>query len=137
MMKNKLTSVLLILAIFFTSLGPLTGCASTTTISSDPAGAEVAVDGQPVGQTPVSFTEDSVWLWTKHQVTLKKKGYHTYNGQMSATVSVLHVILGIFCCLPLILVGEFKPTYHYVLSKKEASEMVQAWLAEPTIQFSE
>lgn len=136
-MRARFVSSCLIVTLLALSLGPFTGCASSTTITSEPTGAAVRIDGQPVGNTPVSFTEDSVFLWTKHQVTLDKKGYQTLTGQMNATVSVLHLVIGIFCCLPFVIVGEFKPQYHYVLMRKEASEMVQAWVEKAQIQFSE
>ncbi len=142
-MKNKFTSLLLIVTIASMSLGPMTGCSSSTQITSDPAGAEALVDGQPVGQTPVQFSEGSVWLWTKHQVTLKKKGYEQYTGQMAAGINTPMLVFGIICGLftlcgfAFITIGEYKPVYHYVLNKKEASEMVQAWFAKPSVSFSE
>jgi hypothetical protein len=136
MMRDKAVSLVLIVTLLSATVA-VTGCASSTQITSDPSGAAVQVDGQPVGNTPANFSEDSVFVWTKHQVTLKKKGYHTYNGTMQATVSVLHLVLGIFCCLPLVIVGEFKPTYHYVLRKKEAADLAQKWLEVAQISFEE
>lgn len=100
-------------------------------------GAAVKIDGQPVGNTPVSFTNESVYVWTEHQVTLEKKGYHAYHGRMQATFSVMHLIIGIFCCLPFVIVGEFKPQYHYVLARQEAAQLVQKWVDDAVVQFSE
>lgn len=133
-MRDRAVSSLLVLTLLFASVA-VTGCASSTQITSDPSGASVQVDGQPVGNTPASFSEDSVFVWTKHQVTLKKKGYHAYNGTMQATVSVLHLVLGIFCCLPLVIVGEFKPTYHYILRKKEAADLARSWSEVAEVSF--
>ncbi len=53
-------------------------------ISSNPPGAEVLVDGQPVGNTPVNTTMDfEINLdypdrgLIRHEVIVKKKGYQT------------------------------------------------------------
>lgn len=136
-MRNTFVANCLILLVLSTSVAPLVGCASSTTISSEPMGAAVKIDGQPVGNTPVSYTNESVYVWTEHQVTLEKKGYHPYNGQVEATFSVMHLLIGIFCCLPFVIVGEFKPTYHFVLAQQATAQLMQEWVEDAVVQFSE
>lgn len=125
-----------LLALILSASIVFTGCASTTVVQSEPTGAQLRIDGQPVGATPVTFTENAVWLWTKHQVTLDASGYSTYHGTLNAQVSPLYLILGLLCLLPFILVGEFKPTYYYVLAKKQASEFLGRGFEEvATVDF--
>lgn len=119
---------------------PLTGCASSTTISSEPEGASLKIDGQPVGNTPVSFTENTVWVWTDHQITLERKGYHSYNGLMQATISPAHLVVGVLCMfplLPLAFVGQFKPRYHYVLMQKTVGAVGADFSEMASIDFAE
>ena len=129
-MKQKLLAILLACAVVFA------GCASTTVIQSEPTGAQLRIDGQPVGATPVTFTEQAVWLWTKHQVTLEAPGYNPYHGMMNAQVSPLYLILGLLCLLPFLLVGEFRPTYYYVLIQKQtASIFGESFREDAAIDF--
>ena len=57
----------------------VTGCASSTLIRSVPPGAKVYVDGQYLGQSPVTH-RDSAPLWTTKTVTLKLDGYGDQSG---------------------------------------------------------
>ena len=116
--------------------GPI-GCASSTQITSDPSGAQVLVDGSPVGNTPVVYNEGSVWVWTSHQVTLKKAGYQTTTGMIEATISPTHLILGILCCLPLVLVGQYKPGAHFVLQQRAAVRVMDALTDTMKVDFRE
>jgi hypothetical protein len=113
----RITFVLLISTLV---VGPGLGCASATTINSDPLGARVKIDGVMVGNTPVLYEEDMVFLWTKKQVTLEKTGYNTHIGQIKASFSPIYIVVGILCCLPVIVLGEFKPQYSFVLARKES-----------------
>lgn len=142
MLKRVVSLVVSVALACVVSLG--TGCASTTQITSEPSGAEVRVDGQQVGHTPASFAEEQVWVWTSHNVVLKKKGYHQFSGTMAATVNAPMLILGIagffLCCfvggVPA-LIGKFKPTYHYVLARKSAADEETEWVEAARISFAE
>lgn len=124
MKRHRLLAMLCVFAVFHAS------CASTTVISSTPVGAQVKIDGQPVGGTPITFTEDYVWLWTKHQITLEAPGHSAMHTQMNAQLSPLYLILGLLCLLPFLFVGEFKPTYHYVLGAAQLSTLIGTPLNE-------
>lgn len=133
--KNKLLWPLFAAISIVFALGPV-GCASTTQITSEPSGAMVRIDGQQLGETPASFTEDSVWVWTKHQVTVEKKGYESANGRINGEIVPVNIIIGILCCLPFVVIGEFRPQYHFVLNRKQALETAQNFVEELKIEFA-
>ena len=108
----------------------LAGCASTTVIQSEPNGAQLRIDAQPVGATPVTFTEGAVWHWTKHSITLEAPGYRTYHGQMTTQVAPLYIVLGLLCLLPFLLVAEFKPSYYYIMVQEEAASLLTEAFSE-------
>lgn len=125
-----------VLAVLLSACLVFAGCASTTVIQSEPAGAQVRIDGMPVGNTPVTFTDNAVWLWTSHQVSLERKGYDPYHTMLNAQVSPLYLILGLLCLLPFLVVGEYRPSYMYVMVKKQAVELIQQGLEEfASIEF--
>lgn len=130
MIRHRLIAMLCVVAIFNTS------CASSTVITSTPVGAQVKIDGQPVGGTPIQFTESAVWLWTKHMVTIEAPGYQPMHTQMNAQLSPLYLILGLLCLIPFLFVGEFNPTYHYVLGVAQSSTLIGTQLQEhATVNF--
>lgn len=53
----------------------LASCAAETRINSYPQGAEVLVDGRPIGYTPAIYSDGAGWLWSRHLVTLYRDGY--------------------------------------------------------------
>ena len=122
LMKQAPARFVFVLLMLALAVGPAWGCASTTTINSTPPGARVTVDGVMLGNTPVMYEDDMVFLWTKKQVRLDKTGYNTHVGQIKATFSPIYIVVGILCCLPVVALGEFKPSYSFVLSKKESAE---------------
>ncbi len=134
MTNKRFIPIIAVLSLVF-ALGPV-GCASTTQITSEPAAATVRVDNVVLGETPTAYSEDSVWLWTKRSVTVEKKGYQAVNGQITGEVVPVNIVIGIFCCLPFILVGEFRPQYHFVLNRKQALETAQNFVEAVQIQFA-
>lgn len=69
----------------------LSGCATifsggddTINIDSTPAGASVFIDGRNVGVTPFSVEVERSTFNTKG-ITIKKKGYKTYNFDLKKT----------------------------------------------------
>ena len=123
------------------ALGPTWGCASSTTITSEPSGAELRIDGAPVGRTPYTYVDNQTWLWSKHQVTLDKRGYEPTMAMIQAEINPLYLVLGIVfsACvfgLILILVGQYRPNYNFYLQRK--SRVQTGDLSEQfAIQFSD
>ena len=96
----------------------LSGCPSQTRINSSPPGAEVLVDGRPVGVTPATFTETSTWNWSKHLLTLRRPGYATLSVPIAASeVDVGRLVFGALLVWPLLLATTSYPaTYEFPLS---------------------
>jgi len=65
---RRMVSLVLVVAI-------TSGCAATTTINSVPPGATASIDGRLLGQTPVRFSDSSVF-WNKHELVLTMPGYN-------------------------------------------------------------
>lgn len=77
----------------------LTGCGTSGRfiVKSEPAGAEIFVDGQPFGKTPttvqIPFTENKQMVTEKKIISLKLKGYKeikevlSYQGDTSRVLS--------------------------------------------------
>lgn len=122
-------SMVMLLGCATVCLGLLSGCASQTTITSIPTGADVKIDGQPSGKTPYNYSDAQVWLWTKHQVTLDKPGYTPTTGMLAGELSPTHLIVGILCCLPVALVGQYNPQYNFVLQRSGVGgkEVKEVW----------
>lgn len=90
-----LTSIVTVL--FLVSIS---GCATlfgnnsrTVHVNSDPAGASIYLDGNPVGTTPGIVTIDSTW--SNHNILLKKNGYEPRYASINSTfqpVTILDVL---------------------------------------------
>lgn len=133
----KRTSIATSIALV-TSLIVCTGCASSTTITSNPEGASLIIDGQPVGATPVTFSKSTVWAWTSHQVRLEAKGYDTRTGFVQATISPGHLAVGIICFIPLFplaFVGRYEPRYHFEMTKRSTITGAPEWREVARIDF--
>lgn len=89
------------LAAFLAGAVLLTSCASTTTIQSNPAGAKVYLNGEPVGVTPYTHADTKIVGSTTH-VRLKKEGYETLNTAFSRNeeADVGAIIGGVFVLVP-------------------------------------
>jgi hypothetical protein len=102
-----------LIAVFFF----LSGCTCTTLIKSNPPGAEVQVDGNPVGETPCFYTDMAV-AGTTRAVTLKKERYKEYNGYIKREkFSVPILIAGIFLIVPFVWILEYPPQYNFEMEK--------------------
>ena len=99
----------------------VTGCASSTLIRSVPPGAKVYVDGQYLGQSPVTH-RDSAPLWTTKTVTLKLDGY----GDQSGTIRKENLRVGplIGCILvyvPCLWLTGYPDQYTFTLDQNGAA----------------
>lgn len=104
-------SVLMIAALFF-----LSGCASSTLITSDPSGAKLYVDGRHVGSTPYNYTDTKI-VGSKTTLRLEKEGYEPLNTFFSRTeeVDVGAVIGGIFVWPVFLWTMKYYPEHYYEL----------------------
>jgi hypothetical protein len=123
------------------ALGPM-ACSSSTQITTEPAGALVRIDNIPQGNSPVTYSEGSVWVWTRHNVMLEKPGYRQQMGILRADFVPANIILGVvafLCFFPMAwvaLVGEYQPQYHFVLQRKSALETADL-VEDPIVEFGQ
>ncbi len=80
-----------------------TGCSHIVTIDSDPPGADIYVNGQKVGNAPVSYTEKTGWD-KSYQIEARKPGYAKSELTMQQadfnTTVLIGTIAGTVCLLP-------------------------------------
>jgi len=94
----------------------LAGCASRTVIRSDPAGAQVMVDGSFVGVTPYTH-EDRKLAFSSTSIRLAKPGYRDFvttirrDEQFNAAACVM----GSCCLVPYLWIFGYKSERLYVL----------------------
>lgn len=94
----------------------LSGCASTTMIQSDPTGAKIYLDGEPVGTTPYSHTDTKI-VGSSTQVRLEKEGYEVFYTNLSRNeeVDVGALVGGIFVLIPFLWIMKYKASHTYEL----------------------
>jgi hypothetical protein len=113
MRKNfilKTLSVVLAAVVLFSS------CASSTMISSNPSGAKVYINGEPVGNTPYLYNDTKI-LGSVINVDLIKDGYEPLYTSFtrSEQVNVGAIVGGLFFLVPFLWTMEYKPTHKYEL----------------------
>lgn len=122
-MKNhsittKTIAILLTGSILFTS------CASTTIINSNPNGAKLTLNGEPVGVTPYSYTDTKI-VGSSNTVLLEQDGYAplTTSFQRNEEVEVGAIIGGLFVLFPFLWTMKYKPTRTFALSPASGDAM--------------
>lgn len=88
----------------------LSSCASSTTIQSNPTGAKVYLNGEPVGVTPYTHTDTKI-VGSTTQVRLEKDGYETLYTAFSRNeeADVGAIIGGVFLLVPFLWTMKYKP----------------------------
>lgn len=93
------------------------GCASSTIINSNPSGASVYLNGEKVGTTPYTMTDNKI-IGTTTTVRLTKAGCEDFNTVISRSeeFDAAPVILG-FCLgiWPWLWAMKYKPSRSYDL----------------------
>jgi hypothetical protein len=94
-----------------------TSCASTTVINSNPSGAKIYLNGEPVGTTPYTHTDTRI-VGSSTSVKLEKEGYAPMNTSFSRDeeVDVGAVIGGVLVLVPFLWTMKYKPTHMYELT---------------------
>jgi hypothetical protein len=111
MIRHRITAAVMVALFAFIA----SGCASTVLINSTPEGAQVFVDGQAIGYTPVSYTDTGIVMSTR-QVELRLDGYEVHRAvvRRDAELNVGALLGGIFCLWPLFLwVLDYPSRVHY------------------------
>lgn len=91
-------------------------CASTTTINSEPAGAKLYLNGEPVGRTPYTLTDTKI-VGSTTSVRLEADGYEPTNGAISRNeqFEIAPCIGGVFLLVPFLWVMGYKPVHTFEL----------------------
>lgn len=114
-MKSAITlkagSIFLAVLILFSS------CSSTTMIQSEPSGAKVYLNGEPVGTTPYAYSDTKI-VGSVNSVELVKDGYAPLNTYFSRDeeVDVGAIIGGLFVLVPFLWTMKYKPVHTYELA---------------------
>lgn len=102
----------------------LTSCGSTTLISSEPSGAKLYIDGEPMGTTPYSYRDKKI-VGSTTSLRFEKAGYESLDVSLTRDeeVDVGAIIGGIFVLVPFLWIMKYKPTHTYELT--EAMEITE------------
>jgi hypothetical protein len=86
-------------------------------IQSNPSGAKVYLNSEPVGTTPYSHTDTKI-VGSTTTVKLEKEGYEPLNTFFSRNeeVDAGAIIGGIFVWIPFLWTMKYKPTHTYELT---------------------
>lgn len=114
MLRNFTKTVYLSIGFIFIAL--LSSCASTTLITTDPPGAEVYVNEEYLGHSPVTY-EDKKIVFSDNVVRIKKEGYKEMTNFFSRdeAPNVGAIVGGIFVWPIWLWALEYKPEHHYKL----------------------
>ena len=106
----KTLSLLLAVSFLFSS------CASTTLIVSDPPGAKLYVNDEPLGRTPYTYTDTKI-VGSTNIVRLELEGYEPLYTSFSRNEEVDPgaIIGGIFVMVPFLWTMKYKPSHFYEL----------------------
>ncbi|GAB4349998.1 MAG: hypothetical protein OHK0038_28490 [Flammeovirgaceae bacterium] len=118
---KKFLALIFIPTILFGCASVFKGGSQVVSFSSDPDGAEVIIDGQSRGETPLSVSLKKNKYST---VTIKKKGYKTISRPLEKSYDVVALLNITWDSSTTDLISgaayEYEPnTYHFKLSKGE------------------
>ena len=120
------------------------GCSTTAQIHSEPQGARVIIDGdEAVGRTPIEI-EELAWVWTSHEVLVRKEGYVPKTVALEASFDPTYLAVCV-CTLtllwPLVLVGEYNESIVVQLQPEGARPgavgQTRQLREQPAISFGE
>jgi len=114
------------------TLAAFAGCASSTVLQSQPPGARVFLNGQPVGVTPYTMTDTKI-IGSTTQVRLEYPGYQPIDTAISRNeeLDVLALIGGILVLVPLLWVLDYQPMHLYVMQPGYAQPPGGPWAPPP------
>jgi len=109
----------------------LHACASSTVISSNPNGAKLYLNGEPVGNTPYTMTDTKI-VGSTTTVRLEYPGYETTSGVISRNeeFDVGACIGGVLVLFPFLWIMKYKPTHMFEMRPAGAGA-APGWGAPP------
>ena len=114
---RKIPRVFKLIAVFMAMVILAASCASTTMIQSEPPGAKVYVDGEPMGKTPYTYTDTKIVGSVTH-LKLSKEGYEDFQTVLvrNEEVDILAIIGGLIVWVPFLWVMKYRPYHNYELT---------------------
>lgn len=94
----------------------ISSCSSSTMLLTDPAGAKVYLDGEPVGTTPYRHTDTKI-VGSTTAVRLEMEGYEPLDTSFSRDeeADAGAIVGGVFLIFPFLWTMKYKPTRTYEL----------------------
>ncbi len=110
---KKFVSILLVLIVL---LSILSSCVTKTkvTFDTDVPGADVYLDGEYIGKTPVTKKLSNA-VWKDPHVTIKKDGYQDIHTNIKKEVKMINLIFGWLLWLPSLLWVHGPKQYQYYI----------------------
>jgi hypothetical protein len=104
----------------------LTGCVSTTTLQTNPSGAKVYLNDEPVGKTPYIHRDTRI-VGSTTTVRLEKEGYNPIHTTLTRDeeVDVGAIIGGLILFFPFIWTLKYKPMHNYELVPAAPAQPIQ------------
>lgn len=118
----------------------LAGCASTTQVRTDPAGAEIIMDNTiKLGKSPIEYRE-MVWVWTSRRFEARLPGYETEVFQIPKKYPWGQNLAVCFCSgfilWPVVFASGYEPSVNVSLRPASASNGTSEPLqASPLLAF--
>ncbi len=113
-------ALLLLLSIGFSA------CATTTTIQSVPPGARVYIDDQVVGQTPVQFSDSSLFFIDR-KLDLRLQGYEEKEVPLKKTQLRVGMLIGaLLVTLPVFWILGYPEAITYELDPAKPAQAATA-----------
>jgi len=108
-MKKSITIIIALLLIL-----SLSGCVTATLVSfeSNIEGAEIILDGKPIGKTPLTISMSN-GIWEEPRVRVEKSGYNNTSGAIEKEIKPGNLMVGIFLWWPSLLWCYGPKTYQY------------------------
>jgi len=116
-----------ILCLTLASVIIISGCASTTLLTTAPANASVYIRGQNRGETPYKYSDIKV-TFSSTPVTFKKSGYldKTIILKKNEKINEVALLSGVVFYIPFLWIMEYDPYHNYELEKLDSVEISAA-----------
>ena len=126
--STKTFSFLLILCFL------ISGCASTTLFTTEPAGATVYIKEKAKGTTPYIYSDTKI-VFSSTPITFKKDGYKDLNVVLKRNErpTATAIASGLFLYFPLLWAAEYKGNHFYKLERTDAFKQDSKFTAEQNI----
>ena len=115
--KTVITVIILVLFVF-------TSCVTSTnvTFTTDIPGAEVFIDGESVGETPVTVSVTNA-VWEDQEIIIKKNGIKDLKTSLKKEAKIVNILTGILLpvtlYIPLLFCYGPKADQNYLLATTE------------------